>query len=58
MKNSTWLITLQPDPDGSSDAVMIIPDEVLAEYSWKEGDKLSLEKNEDGSLLLFKPAAR
>lgn len=56
MKNSTWLITLLPDPDGSGDAVLPIPDEVLTKYGWKEGDELSFKINEGGSLLIFKPA--
>ncbi|WP_373975504.1 hypothetical protein NT239_01800 [Chitinibacter sp. SCUT-21] len=54
MKKSTWIVTLQPDPEGTEDALLIFPDEFIAQVDWNEGDMLNIEQNEDGSLLISK----
>jgi hypothetical protein len=48
-----WTTTLIDAGDGSGDAILQFPDELLASLGWKEGDELSIEW-EDSKILLRK----
>lgn len=43
----------QEDPDGSGDLIINLPDELLNELGWKEGDVLNVDV-EDGKILVKK----
>lgn len=54
MTQSTWTIPLRDAGDGSGDALLELPDELLALAGWAEGDTLSFEDRGDGTLLVKK----
>ena len=41
--NKTWKLTLIDAGDGSGDALMVLPDEILAKIGWVEGELLEIE---------------
>jgi antitoxin component of MazEF toxin-antitoxin module len=40
--NKTYTITLEDVGDDSGDVMMPIPDEILSELNWEEGDTLNI----------------
>jgi hypothetical protein len=42
MQQKTWTTILEEAPDGSGDAILTFPDELIAEKGWKEGTELVL----------------
>lgn len=48
-----WTTTLIDAGDGSGDAILQFPDELIEALGWKEGDELSIEW-EDGEIILRK----
>ncbi|POA97676.1 hypothetical protein C2134_15815 [Chromobacterium sinusclupearum] len=54
MPQTSWTVPLLDAGDGSGDALLAIPDELLASAGWVEGDTLSFEDQGDGTLLLKK----
>ena len=48
-----WTTTLIDAGDGSGDAILQFPDEIIEALGWKEGDELSIEW-EDGEIILRK----
>lgn len=42
LDQTSWTVTLFETEDGSGDAILAIPDELLAAAGWVEGDTLSL----------------
>ena len=46
-------VITQEDPE-SGDVIIPIPEPILKQMGWKEGDELDLSVNEDGSLFLKK----
>ena len=53
MKTS-WTITLEEAEDGSGDLVMPLPDDLLANAGWSEGDTLEWIDNNNGTWSLKK----
>ena len=53
MKNKSWTVTLEEDPE-SGDLVLPFTQEILDELKWKEGDVLEWIDNKDGSWSLVK----
>lgn len=49
---TSWRVPLLDVGDGSGDALLTIPDELLASAGWVEGDTLSFEDQGNGTLLL------
>lgn len=47
-----WRTTIQDAGDGSGDGILELPDELLAQLGWAEGDTLSITKAESGDLIL------
>jgi hypothetical protein len=43
ISNKVWQTTLIDAGDGSGDAILIFPDELMTLIGWVEGDVLSLE---------------
>ena len=43
LSNQVWTTTLIDAGDGSGDAIIIFPDELMTLMGWVEGDVLSLE---------------
>ena len=41
-------------PDDPDNVLMKIPEEIIEEMGWKEGDTLVIEQQEDGSIVLSK----
>ena len=41
-------------PDDPDNVLMTIPEEILKEMDWKEGDTIVIEQQEDGSIILTK----
>lgn len=50
----SWIIPLLDAGDGSGDALLELPDELLALAGWAEGDTLSFEDRGDGTLQVRK----
>jgi hypothetical protein len=42
MQTNSWITTLEEAPDGSGDAILTFPDELIAQKGWKEGTELVL----------------
>lgn len=49
-----WTITLEEADDGSGDLVMPLPQDLLDDAGWKEGDTLKWIDNNDGTWSLKK----
>lgn len=52
----SWTITLDEDPD-TGDLILPLPEDLLAEQGWREGDVLEWIDNKDGSWILRKKDA-
>lgn len=52
--NKTWKLTLIDPEDGSGDALVELPTELLATVGWVEGELLEIEQVEN-SIILKKP---
>lgn len=44
--NKVWKLTLIDPEDGSGDALLVLPEELLAKVGWAEGDLLEIEQVE------------
>lgn len=49
-----WQLTLEDAGDGSDDAILVLPDDLLERTDWREGDVLNLSMLDDGSILMVK----
>ncbi len=49
-------VTLHDAEDGSDACILPIPDAVMAELAWKDGDTLTIEKMVDGVVVISNPA--
>lgn len=49
----TWTLPVEEDEDGN--CFITLPDDLLKEAGWKEGDMLEWIDNNDGSFSLVKP---
>jgi len=49
----SWTVTTQEDPD-TGDVILPLPDELLDQVQWNEGDTLEFRDNLDGSFTLNK----
>ena len=54
MKLKSWTLNVEETDDGSGDAILTFPPELLEQAGWKEGDTLKLIDQKDGSWLLKK----
>lgn len=52
----SWTITLDEDPD-TGDLILPLPEDLLIEQGWREGDTLEWVDNNDGSWTLRKKNA-
>jgi hypothetical protein len=46
---TSWTVTVEEAEDGSEDLVMPLPQEMLDQVGWIEGDTLEWIDNKDGS---------
>jgi len=51
-----WAIPLVDAGDGSGDAIIILPDDLLASMGWGEGDELSLDVIDNSIKLTKSPS--
>jgi hypothetical protein len=51
--NTRYEVITQEDPE-YGDIILPIPEEVLRQMGWKEGDEIDVGVNEDGSIFLKK----
>lgn len=51
---TSWTLNVEEANDGSGDAILIFPPELLEQAGWKEGDMLDWIDQKDGSWLLKK----
>ena len=54
MKLKSWTLNVEETNDGSGDAILTFPPELLEQAGWKEGDTLKWIDQKDGSWLLKK----
>ena len=52
IKNS-WTLPVEEDP-ATGDAILNLPDELLTQAGWQEGDVINWIDNKDGTWSLFK----
>lgn len=52
MENNGWEAILEDCGDGSGDAFLPIPEELLEELGWSVDDELQLEVRDDGSIVI------
>jgi formylmethanofuran dehydrogenase subunit D len=48
----TYSTVVEDAPDGSGDAILSFPDEMIEELGWKEGQKLDISVDEHGRIIL------
>jgi hypothetical protein len=51
-RTNLWRTTIVEASDGSGDGIMQLPDELLMQIGWKEGDTLSIIEDESGDLII------
>lgn len=51
-----WQTTIQDAGDGSGDGILELPEALLAQLGWKEGDTLTITMEESGRLLVRRRA--
>ena len=49
-----WHLTLEDASDGSGDAILPLPDDLLEQLNWQEGDVLELSATDDGAIHVVK----
>ena len=54
MKLKSWTLNVEEANDGSGDAILNFPPDLLEQAGWKEGDTLNWIDQKDGSWLLKK----
>ena len=52
MEMRKWEATVQEDPDDPEGAVLQFPQEMMEALDWHEGDVLSWDVQEDGSVVM------
>lgn len=52
---TTWTATLLEDPDNPDELILPLPEDMIAELEWKDGDTLGW-KVEDGTIILTRIA--
>ena len=52
-QSTTWTITLEEDPE-TGDLILPLPEDLLKQASWSEGDTLAWIDNSNGSWTLQK----
>ena len=50
----SWTLNVEEANDGSGDAILTFPPDLLEQAGWKEGDTLNWIDQKDGSWLLKK----
>lgn len=55
--NKTWKVTLIDAGDGSGDALIELPDEILTKLGWVEGELLEIEQVEK-CIIIKKPDSK
>ena len=50
----SWTLNVEEANDGSGDAILTFPPDLLKQTGWKEGDNLNWIDQKDGSWLLKK----
>jgi len=53
MKNKTWTVTVEEDAS-TGDLILPLPEDLLKEQGWKEGDTLQWIDNQNGTWSLQK----
>lgn len=51
IENKTWVLRLQDAADGSGDAILELPEDLLAIAGWIEGDTLEFIERDEGYLI-------
>ena len=54
MKLKSWTLNVEEANDGSGDAILTFPPDLLEQTGWKEGDTLKWIDQKDGSWQLKK----
>jgi hypothetical protein len=54
LKLKSWTLNLEEANDGSGDAILTFPPDLLEQAGWKEGDTLKWIDQKDGSWQLKK----
>ena len=54
LKLKSWTLNVEEANDGSDDAILTFPPDLLEQAGWKEGDTLKWIDQKDGSWLLKK----
>ena len=54
MKLKSWTLIVEEADDGSGDAILTFPPDLLEQAGWKEGDTLKWIDQKDGSWKLKK----
>lgn len=50
-EDNKWMVTLIDPADGSGDAILPFPDDLLSALGWEEGDELSIALEEKKIIL-------
>lgn len=51
-RTNLWRTTIVEASDGSGDGIIQLPDELLMQIGWKEGDTLSIVQDDSGNLII------
>jgi len=53
-KAQKWTLKILDSGDGTGDGIVTLPDDLLAESGWREGDTLEIETLPDGRVLIYR----
>ena len=49
-----WTLTILDSGDGTGDGIVTLPDDLIAESGWREGDTLEIETLPDGRVVIYR----
>ena len=52
MEMKTWVVTVIEDPDDPEGAILPFPEEMMTALDWRDGDVLSWDEQDEGSVVL------
>lgn len=52
LKNNSWICDVEDAKDGSGDAILTFPDEMVLLMGWKSGTILDINNDENGNIIV------
>jgi hypothetical protein len=52
MRPTQWSTTIEDAGDGSGDGMLLLPDDLVEQLGWKEGDVLAISPTDSGKIVI------